>query len=120
MLTADIEKFLSHGLDIMGISLENEPAVLSRLSLYFQELKKWNKKINLVARSLDDRQILENHFLDSLSLISLLPLESKEQETILDVGSGAADGEREVAAGDLSRAVGVFDRVAGQASSSYT
>jgi len=89
MLTTDIENFLSHGLDIMGISLENEPAVLSRLSLYFQELKKWNKKINLVARSLDDRQILENHFLDSLSLISLLPLESKEQETILDVGSGA-------------------------------
>jgi len=89
MLTADIENFLSQGLDFMAISLDNEPAVLSRLSLYFQELKKWNRKINLVARSLDDQQILENHFLDSLSLISLLPPETLEQETILDVGTGA-------------------------------
>jgi 16S rRNA (guanine527-N7)-methyltransferase len=89
MLTVDIENFLSHGLDLMGISFDNEPAVLTRLSLYFQELKKWNRKINLVARSLDDQQILENHFLDSLSLIFLLPPETQEQETILDVGTGA-------------------------------
>lgn len=89
MLTPDIENFLSQGLDGMGIFLDNKPAALSRLSLYFQELKKWNRKINLVARSLDDKQILEKHFLDSLSLLLLLPHDTQEQETVLDVGTGA-------------------------------
>ncbi len=89
MQTADIENFLARGLGLMGLSLDNQPEALSRLSLYFQELKKWNRKINLVARSLDDQQILENHFLDSLTLISLLPPETHEQETILDVGYGS-------------------------------
>jgi len=89
MLTSAIENFLAQGLKIMGLSLSNQPEALSRLSLYFQELKKWNRKINLVARSLDDQQILENHFLDSLTLLALLRLETQEQETILDAGTGA-------------------------------
>jgi 16S rRNA (guanine527-N7)-methyltransferase len=89
MLTADIENFLARGLRLMGISLDNQPEALARLSAYFQELKKWNRKINLVARSLNDQQILENHFLDSLTLLALLPPETREQETILDVGTGA-------------------------------
>jgi len=89
MLTSEIEHFLAQGLALMGLSLDNQPEALARLSLYFQELKKWNRKVNLVARSLDDRQILENHFLDSLTLISLLPPETHEQETVLDVGTGA-------------------------------
>jgi len=89
MHTVDIENFLARGLELMGLSLDNQPEALPRLFLYFQELKKWNRKINLVARSLDDQQILENHFLDSLTLVSLLPPETREQETILDVGAGA-------------------------------
>ncbi|UCD65477.1 MAG: 16S rRNA (guanine(527)-N(7))-methyltransferase RsmG [Deltaproteobacteria bacterium] len=89
MLTADIEKFLAQGLNIMGLSLDNQPQALSRLSHYFQELKKWNRKVNLVARTLDDKEILENHFLDSLTLLSLLPQESLKQEILLDVGTGA-------------------------------
>lgn len=89
MLTSDIENFLVRGLRLMEISLDNQPAALARLGLYFQELKKWNRKINLVARSMDDQQILENHFLDSLTLLALLPPEIRDQETILDVGSGA-------------------------------
>jgi len=89
MLPSDVVNFLARGLAIMGLSLENQPEALSRLCSYFQELKKWNSKINLVARSLDDQQILENHFLDSLSLISLLPAAGEQQETILDIGTGA-------------------------------
>lgn len=73
----------------MGLSLPNQPEALSRLIIYFHELKKWNRKINLVARTLDDHQILENHFLDSLTLLSFLDLENQEQETVLDVGTGA-------------------------------
>jgi 16S rRNA (guanine527-N7)-methyltransferase len=89
MLTSAIEDFLAQGLERMGLSLDHQPEAISRLILYFQELKKWNRRINLVARSLDDQQILENHFLDSLTLLLLLPLETQEQETILDVGTGA-------------------------------
>ncbi len=88
MLAADIENFLARGLDRMGLSLAGQPEALSRLSLYFHELKKWNRKINLVARSLDDRQVLEKHFLDSLTLLALLPAATREQETVLDVGTG--------------------------------
>ena len=88
-LSIDAEEFLSQGLALMGLSLDNQPEALARLALYFQELKKWNRKINLVARSLNDQQILENHFLDSLTLLVLLPPETIQQETILDVGAGA-------------------------------
>jgi 16S rRNA (guanine527-N7)-methyltransferase len=90
MLSAsDAENFLAQGLSLMGLSLGKQPEALARLSLYYQELKKWNRKINLVARSLNDKEILENHFLDSLTLLSLLPPEIQEQETVLDVGTGA-------------------------------
>jgi 16S rRNA (guanine527-N7)-methyltransferase len=89
MRPSDIENFLDQGLDSMGLFLDNQPEALARLSLYFQELKKWNRKINLVARSLDDMQILENHFLDSLSLLAVMPAETRKQETLLDVGTGA-------------------------------
>jgi 16S rRNA (guanine527-N7)-methyltransferase len=89
MLTSDVKNFLSQGFGLMGLSLDNEPEALARLSLYFAELKKWNRKVNLVARSLGDQQILENHFLDSLTLLALLPPEIQTQETILDVGTGA-------------------------------
>ncbi len=89
MQTTDIENFLSQGLKLMGLSLDNQPEALSCLALYFHELNKWNRKINLVARTMDDLQILENHFLDSLTLLSLLDPEKQEQETVLDVGTGA-------------------------------
>ena len=89
MQKTEVENFLAQGLELMGLSLDNQAEALARLSLYFEELKKWNRKINLVARSLDDRQILEDHFLDSLTLLSVLPAETRKQETLLDVGTGA-------------------------------
>jgi 16S rRNA (guanine527-N7)-methyltransferase len=89
MQTKDVESYLAKGIDLMDLSLDNRSAALERLILYFHELKKWNKKVNLVARTLDERQILENHFLDSLSLLSILDPENKNPETVMDVGSGA-------------------------------
>jgi len=73
----------------MGLQIDNQTEALARLSLYFQELKKWNRKVNLVARSLDDKQVLENHFLDSLTLLALLSPEKQEQKKLLDIGTGA-------------------------------
>lgn len=87
--TFDAEAFLARGLLAMGLVLENEAAVLARLARYFSELQKWNKRVNLVARTLDAEQVLENHFLDSLSLLSLLLPATREKETVLDIGTGA-------------------------------
>jgi len=89
MRTADVENFLALGLRRMGLALESQPEILARLSVYFQELTKWNTKVNLVARSLDEKQILESHFLDSLSLLLLLLPELPERKTLLDIGTGA-------------------------------
>ena len=89
MVLFEIESFLAEGLELMGLALDNQPEAVKRLSLYFQELRKWNTKINLVARALSDEQILENHFLDSLTLLFLLAPENLAQERVLDVGTGA-------------------------------
>jgi len=89
MLSSDVVNFLSHGLDLMGLHLHDQPEALSRLAIYFHELKKWNQKINLISRTMDDHQILENHFLDSLTLLLFLDHQNLEQETVLDVGTGA-------------------------------
>ena len=53
---------------------------------YFHELKHWSRKINLIAKGANDKEILEKHFLDSLTLLPFL----QEKEThLLDIGTGA-------------------------------
>ena len=89
MQTADVENFLVQGMAIMGLHLSNRDEVIARLAIYFQELKKWNRRINLVGRQQEDRMILENHFLDSLTLLELVKQESAPNEALLDVGTGA-------------------------------
>lgn len=66
-----------------------DPVSLDHLWLYFQELQRWNTRINLVAKA-PELQILENHFLDSLTLLPLLDnCAGPPVKRILDVGSGA-------------------------------
>jgi 16S rRNA (guanine527-N7)-methyltransferase len=52
--------------------------------IYFGELKEWNQKIRLTSLK-DDKTIIINHFVDSLSLIPHLP----SAGCLLDLGSGA-------------------------------
>ena len=89
MLSPEIVSFFAEGLELMELIVDNQAAALEHLTFYFQELKKWNSKVNLVARALGDEKILENHFLDSLTLLPLLAPENQAQETVLDVGTGA-------------------------------
>ena len=89
MQTVDVENFLVQGLERMGLHLENQDEAVSRLVGYFQELKKWNRKINLVGRKQDDQMILENHFLDSLTLLPLLEQDQLGAVKLLDIGTGA-------------------------------
>lgn len=87
------QDLLRRGIERMRLPLDNPEQVVERLALYLHELKKWNRSINLIGRDATDRQIVENHFLDSLTLVPLV----RERETgfpcssprLLDVGSGA-------------------------------
>ena len=53
---------------------------------YFNELKRWNKAINLTAIE-DDAEIVVKHFTDSLA--GLKAIEIHDETELLDVGTGA-------------------------------
>jgi 16S rRNA (guanine527-N7)-methyltransferase len=74
---------LTAGLAKLDIDLPM-PAV-DRLARYFDELKKWSRKVNLIAKSASDDEIVENHFLDSLTILPLLGPGCH----LLDIGTGA-------------------------------
>jgi len=64
-------------------ALELSAQELGLFDLFAEELKKWNRKINLTAIK-DDREIVIKHFVDSLSLLGCLRKSGK----LLDIGSG--------------------------------
>ncbi len=83
-MTIDFSASLVTGLQSFGLSLP--PEAVLRLDLYFKELLKWCKKINLIAKGTDPEQIVEIHFVDSLTI---LPLLTGVGSHLLDIGSGA-------------------------------
>ncbi|MBI5682143.1 MAG: 16S rRNA (guanine(527)-N(7))-methyltransferase RsmG [Deltaproteobacteria bacterium] len=76
------KELLKIGAEELGIPLGD--AEISLFLKYLEELKEWNKKINLTAIK-DDKGIIIRHFLDSLTLTNFL----KSCKTLLDIGSGA-------------------------------
>lgn len=85
------KQFLS-GLDTLGLTVPQKQIDL--LLLYCQELQKWSQRINLIARNTSARDIVEKHFLDSLTLLPVIRQYGLEQEgdsevSLLDIGSGA-------------------------------
>ncbi len=80
----DFQDMMHKGAEALNLHLDD--AALDRLHIYFLELKRWSRKMNLIARGSRDEQIIENHFLDSLTL---LPLLDGPGAHLLDVGSGA-------------------------------
>ncbi|MDZ7642675.1 MAG: 16S rRNA (guanine(527)-N(7))-methyltransferase RsmG [Desulfurivibrio sp.] len=102
---AQWRELLAEGARRLGLTLEE--AAGRRLELYFHELLKWHRRVNLVARA-PEPELLETHFLDSLTLLPLLdspateapaasqPLAGDEPPasmtsslSLLDIGSGA-------------------------------
>jgi 16S rRNA (guanine527-N7)-methyltransferase len=75
------------GLTKLSITLTDQS--ISGLVQYALELIKWNKKVNLVAKDTSLEEIVEKHFLDSLTIIPVLALHTPISATLLDVGSGA-------------------------------
>lgn len=74
---------LDNGSTEMGIQLDE--AARERFYLYYRELSKWNRKINLVSRSEPDW--VYTHFLDSLAPLALGLV--RGQERVVDLGAGA-------------------------------
>ncbi len=83
-MTGDFATSLVTGLRSFDLSLA--PEAIARLALYFDELLKWSRKVNLIAKGTDHQQIIENHFIDSLTI---LPLLQNGTCHLLDIGSGA-------------------------------
>lgn len=76
---------LKQGAERLGIRLTDSEANL--LLRYLEELKKWSRRINLIAKATDETAIIENHFLDSLTLREVV--EQEQATSLLDVGTGA-------------------------------
>lgn len=78
------ESRLSSGLDRLSIPFT--ASMLSQFYLYYRELVKWNRKINLTAIS-DFKGVITGHFLDSAAYVRALP--DSNDLRMLDIGSGA-------------------------------
>lgn len=80
-------ELLGQGLEQLCIGLDEHACC--RLLRYCEELRKWNRKINLIARNTSLPDIIEKHFLDSLTLLPVLGEMAPGPGPLLDVGSGA-------------------------------
>lgn len=68
----------------MGVKVS--PAQAQQFQTYLELLLEWNEKINLTAVT-DPAEVVEKHFVDSLTLLSRCKL--KEGARLIDVGTGA-------------------------------
>lgn len=82
-----ISRLLDRGLAQLGIDVDDE--ALSRLGQYCLELEKWSRKVNLIAKNTPLEDIIEKHFLDSLTLVPILDHLNPRERNLLDVGTGA-------------------------------
>ncbi len=82
LLSGELETILKSGADAVGVQLNRH--MIEMFELYLVELKAWNQKINLTSLK-DDKSIIIDHFIDSLSVVPYLPTTGR----LLDVGSGA-------------------------------
>lgn len=74
-------ELLRRGAAEIGIAISDNE--IGMFGLFADELKKWNRKINLTAIT-DDSAIVVKHFLDSLTLLKTVG----RQGSLLDIGSG--------------------------------
>ena len=78
----ELKDLIKIGAEGIGCPLGDKEVTL--FLKYLNELKEWNKRINLTAIK-DDEDVITRHFLDSLTLVPML----RNSRTLLDIGSGA-------------------------------
>lgn len=76
-----LSDFLKSSAEELGVAISDNQ--LDLFDLYLENLKKWNQRINLTAIK-DDKDIVLNHFIDSLSVVPFI----KNETSLLDIGSG--------------------------------
>jgi 16S rRNA (guanine527-N7)-methyltransferase len=79
---AELKKTLNEGAKALGVGLGE--GQIDLFLTYLEELKRWNRKINLTKITIDSG-IITRHFLDSLTLCRHL----KGAKRLLDIGTGA-------------------------------
>ncbi len=82
-----VKKLLTRGAEILQIQLNGDAG--EHLARYLQELVKWNRRMNLIARNTPINDIVDKHFLDSLSLVGFIERQDTKKNILTDVGSGA-------------------------------
>lgn len=80
-----LEQDLILGLGALSLDLSNQQ--ISQLLAYIDMLQKWNQVYNLTAIK-DPQQILTQHVLDCLAVISPLKEMALHAQSLLDVGAG--------------------------------
>ncbi len=78
------KEFLLRQADAIGIRMDAKQAEAFRL--FSSLLTEYNQKVNLTA-ILDPEEMVMKHFIDSLLLLLCVPL--KEEDSLIDVGAGA-------------------------------
>lgn len=68
------------------IGVKVRPEQAEKFQIYMELLLEWNEKINLTAIT-DPEEIVEKHFVDSLTLLSTCKI--KQNAKVIDVGTGA-------------------------------
>ncbi|MDO5132104.1 MAG: 16S rRNA (guanine(527)-N(7))-methyltransferase RsmG [Eubacteriales bacterium] len=80
------ENKFEENLALFGLSLSS--AQLAQFRKFYKNLVKWNEVMNLTAIT-EEEEVYSKHFLDSLSLVGLIPPRSFEKLTVIDIGTGA-------------------------------
>jgi len=69
------------------LGLDLTPGQINSFQTYYEELINWNSRINLTAIT-DYRDVQVKHFLDSLTVVLVLPQPLPADFKLIDVGSG--------------------------------
>ena len=81
----DLTKF-KHGLEELNITLTDEQ--VEQFLQYYEMLVEKNKVMNLTGIT-EYEEVIQKHFLDSLSLIRVIPDIASQKLTVIDLGTGA-------------------------------
>ena len=84
MMNAALRTLLCEKASGFGVELSGEQ--VDKFDKYGDLLLSWNEKMNLTAIR-DSEGVVIRHFIDSLSLLSVMPLSGEEK--VIDVGTGA-------------------------------
>lgn len=84
-MSYDLTKF-KHGLEELIITLTDEQ--IEQFLQYYEMLVEKNKVMNLTGIT-EYEEVIQKHFLDSLSLIRVIPDIASQKLTVIDLGTGA-------------------------------